>query len=173
MNDFNIQAASLMSGVSVHQIRAWEKRYQALTPKRLGNNFRSYSQEDVTRLKLLGHLTRHGIAISKIAGVETQELLKQYESFEIEEAKSPLPPPNAETKDKLDLLMNFLSVKRFDLIAHEVLKLKTLASVTGILIPLMKCLVNDPYVYADNDSKQLLKMLIDETSRISSHGHIR
>lgn len=173
MNDFNIQAASLMSGVSVHQIRAWEKRYNALTPKRLGNNFRSYSQEDVTRLKLLGHLTRHGIAISKIANIETQELLKQYESFEVEESKAPAAASIAETKDKLDLLVNFLSVKRFDLIAHEVLKLKTFASVTGILIPLMKCLVSDPYAYGDNDSKQLLKMLIEETSRISNQGQSR
>jgi DNA-binding transcriptional MerR regulator len=173
MNDFNIQAASLMSGVSVHQIRAWEKRYNALTPKRLGNNFRSYSQEDITRLKLLGNLTRHGIAISKIAGYETEELLKQYESLQADHSFRTEAEPSGETKDKLDLLLNFINVKRFDLVSHEVMKLKTIASVTGIMIPLMKCLVNDPYAFNEKESRNLLKLLIEETSRISNQGNMR
>jgi DNA-binding transcriptional MerR regulator len=173
MNDFNIQAASMMSGVSVHQIRAWEKRYNALTPKRLGNNFRSYSQEDITRLKLLGNLTRHGIAISKIAGYETDELLKQYESLQNDKSFQSESEPSTEIKDKLDLLLNFINVKRFDLVTHEVMKLKTIASVTGILIPLMKFLVNDPYAFNEKESRNLLKLLIEETSRISNQGHQR
>ncbi len=170
MNDFNIQAASMMSGVSVHQIRAWEKRYSALTPKRLGNNFRSYSQENITRLKLLGELTRRGIAISKIANLNTEELEKQYdylmnnESHHIEEDNS------VESTDKLELLINFLRAKRFDLVNHEILKLKTISSVSRIIIPLMKYIMKDNEAIYNREAKNLLNVLIDETSRISNNS---
>ena len=74
MNDFNIQAASMMSGVSVHQIRAWEKRYHALNPRRLGNNFRSYTHENIERLK--GKYPGFGRVIS---GFEERERLLEVE----------------------------------------------------------------------------------------------
>lgn len=167
MNDFNIQAASLMSGVSVHQIRAWEKRYNAVIPKRLGNNFRSYSQENITRLKLLGQLTRQGISISKIAGLPTEELKKQFDSLEIGEISLQQPEPAIDTKEKLDLLLNFLVVKRFDLVKHEVLKLTSLGSVTGVIIPMMKFLMNDFSSFQEQESKNLFKILVEETNRIS------
>jgi DNA-binding transcriptional MerR regulator len=169
MNDFNIQAASIMSGVSVHQIRAWEKRYHAVCPRRLGNNFRSYTQDNIMRLKLLGNLTRQGIAISKIAFLETEELKQQFESLENNEAPRIESEVFVETNEKLDLLLNFLTAKRFDIVRHEILKLHSLSSVTGILIPMMRFLMNDPAFSQVQESKSLLSLLIEETNRISTH----
>lgn len=167
MNDFNIQAASMMSGVSVHQIRAWEKRYHALNPRRLGNNFRSYTHENIERLRLLGELTRSGIAISKIAGLETEELKKQSSLLSVQSATKVEVEKTSEIKEKLELLLNFLMAKRFDLVKHEVLKLKTLASVTGVLIPIMKFLMNETSSFSDQESKKMLSVLLEETNRIS------
>ncbi len=169
MNDFNIQAASMMSGVSVHQIRAWEKRYHALNPRRLGNNFRSYTHENIERLRLLGELTRSGIAISKIAGLETEELKKQSGILNVQLSSNVEVEKTSDTKEKLELLLNFLMAKRFDLVKHEVLKLKTLGSITGVLIPIMKFLMNETSSLSDQESKKMLSVLLEETNRISEN----
>jgi len=167
MNDFNIQAASLMSGVSVHQIRAWEKRYNAVEPRRLGNNFRSYTQENVHRLKLLGELTKRGIAISKIAPLETIELQEQFDVLNKEESFSVSSEVFADTREKLELLLNFIQVKRYDLVKHEIMKFKTLVSVTGILLPMLKILMQTPATYETQESRGLLSSVVSEIERIS------
>jgi DNA-binding transcriptional MerR regulator len=167
MNDFNIQAASLMSGVSVHQIRAWEKRYNAVEPKRLGNNFRSYSQENIQRLKLLGELTRHGIAISKIAPLETKDLQEQVDSLALDKLQIVKTEVYPDTKEKLELLMNFLKVKRYDLVKHEIMKFKTLMSVTGIMVPILKVMMQSPSSFESLESRGLLSALVNEIERIS------
>ena len=33
MNSYNIQMVSKLTGISIHTLRAWEKRYQAVVPK--------------------------------------------------------------------------------------------------------------------------------------------
>jgi methanogenic corrinoid protein MtbC1 len=55
-------------------IRAWEKRYGAVTPHRTETNRRLYSQEDVERLSLLRRSTLLGRSIGQIAKLPTEEL---------------------------------------------------------------------------------------------------
>ena len=169
MNDFNIQAASLISGVTVHQIRAWERRYNAVRPKRLGNNFRSYTQENISRLKLLGILTRHGIAISKIAPLETFELQGQYDLLVANEKPRTDVSHYKENKEKLGFLMMFLSAKKIEILKHEVTKFETLSSVTEILIPIIKRLMSDS-AFKEQEYKDLLNTLIDQINRISNQA---
>jgi DNA-binding transcriptional MerR regulator len=166
MNDFNIQAASLISGVSQHQIRAWEKRYDAVTPRRLGNNFRSYSQENITRLKLLGYLTRCGIAISKIAKLSTSELQTQSEKLRFEEKSQVGVEVINDGKEKLEFLLVFLSSKKIDIIKHEISKFQTLSTVTQVLIPLMKKIMHSSD-FKDVEEQELLINIIENVKRIS------
>ena len=56
--------ASKISGVGVHTIRAWEKRYKALVPVRDAAGHRSYSKVDVEKLMLLSELCLLGYTIS-------------------------------------------------------------------------------------------------------------
>lgn len=167
MDSYNIQAASIISGVSVHQIRAWEKRYKAVMPKRLNNNFRSYSSEDIKRLKILGQLSRKGFPISQIAAADTAELENQLHSLDGELRNSRQGEEAFDPKEKLNLLLKFLMIKRYDLITHEVLKLKNLAALSGILIPLIRLMVINPTTWQEQDSKNLLNLLLDESQRIS------
>jgi hypothetical protein len=44
---FNIQLAAQMTGLTAHTIRAWEKRYQALSPERTNNGRRLYSSRSI------------------------------------------------------------------------------------------------------------------------------
>ncbi len=66
--------AAEASGVSAHTIRAWEKRYNAVTPERTQTGRRVYSREDVNRLILLAQLTNIGSAISQVANLPSKEL---------------------------------------------------------------------------------------------------
>ncbi len=169
MNDFNIQAASLISGVSVHQIRAWERRYSAIMPKRLGNNFRSYTQEEITKLKLLAKLTKHGIAISKIAALDVVELQYQYDLLLSNESQqTDITKGNAD-KEKLAFLLSFLSAHKLDILKYEVTKLNTLNSIIEILIPLIKSVMLQSDF--NNDENQiLLATLIEQINKISTHA---
>ncbi len=72
--DYTILAASEFSGVSTEAIRAWERRYKAIQPKRLSNGRRVYTQEDVSKLKILNQLTHEGYPISHIASLSFNKL---------------------------------------------------------------------------------------------------
>jgi methanogenic corrinoid protein MtbC1 len=65
---------SQLTGVSSHVIRAWERRYRAITPARTEGNQRRYSESDLNRLRLLSRAVAAGYAIGKVAGLSDREL---------------------------------------------------------------------------------------------------
>lgn len=71
---FPIRIAARRAGVSVDALRAWERRYRAVSPARTEGEQRLYSEADVERLALLRELTDAGHSISAIAGVSSDEL---------------------------------------------------------------------------------------------------
>ncbi len=64
---YSIKAVTALTGLGAETLRAWERRYQAIVPRRDENGRRSYSQLDLERLTLLANLTRQGHAISKVS----------------------------------------------------------------------------------------------------------
>jgi DNA-binding transcriptional MerR regulator len=165
MNDFNIQAASLFSGVSVHNIRAWERRYNAVIPKRLYNNFRSYSQDDLARLKLLGILTKLGISISKISALKNHELREQIELLGHNEKFLQNEESTKETEEALNLLLVFLSNKKTDILKHELSKFQTCNSIIEILIPIGKK-VNLQSSFNEEDKQSIFEVLFEQINKI-------
>jgi DNA-binding transcriptional MerR regulator/methylmalonyl-CoA mutase cobalamin-binding subunit len=69
-----IRVVTSRTGLSAHAVRAWELRYEAVTPQRSEGGHRLYSDEDIHRLRLLCSLTEGGRRIGQIAGLETAEL---------------------------------------------------------------------------------------------------
>ncbi len=69
-----IKSVAQQTGLTVHTIRAWEKRHGAVRPVRTANQRRLYSARDVARLKLLRHATLAGHAIGQIAQISLSEL---------------------------------------------------------------------------------------------------
>jgi DNA-binding transcriptional MerR regulator/methylmalonyl-CoA mutase cobalamin-binding subunit len=65
---------SRRTGLSTHVIRAWERRYNAVSPKRTDTTRRLYSEADIDRLKLLQSLSVSGLSIGQIANRSTAEL---------------------------------------------------------------------------------------------------
>lgn len=71
---YGIRAAATRTGVPAHTIRAWERRYGALSPSRSGTNRRVYDPSDIERLVLLRDAVARGHAIGSVAGLPTDAL---------------------------------------------------------------------------------------------------
>ena len=71
---YPIKVVSQMTGLSVHVIRAWEKRYNVVEPDRTDTNRRLYSEVDIEKLKLLNDALHLGHNIGGIANLSLSEL---------------------------------------------------------------------------------------------------
>ncbi len=71
---YTIGTAASLTGLSVHTIRAWERRYGALEPDRTGTNRRMYGEPDIERLALLRRVVESGHSIGQVAKLATDRL---------------------------------------------------------------------------------------------------
>ncbi len=81
---YPIAAASRLTGISVHTLRMWERRYGLKPSQRSGTRRRLYDRHDIQKLILLKSLVDRGHAIGRIAGMSLEDLEKQlYEMGDI------------------------------------------------------------------------------------------
>jgi len=78
MNDAHhpIQLVSRLTGLSMHVIRIWEQRYNAVEPRRTPTNRRLYTQQQIERLNLLREATQAGYNIGRVAQLPEAKLRK-------------------------------------------------------------------------------------------------
>lgn len=69
-----IQVVARRTGLSLHVLRVWERRYAAVAPHRDAANRRVYCDADIERLQLLQRCVAMGRAIGSIAGLPTDAL---------------------------------------------------------------------------------------------------
>ncbi len=74
MSTYSIKDLERLTGIKAHTIRAWEKRYGIVEPKRSESNIRAYTDKDLRKLMNVSILNRNGLKISKIAQMSLQEL---------------------------------------------------------------------------------------------------
>ena len=121
-----IQTAARLSGVLPDTIRAWEKRYKALSPDRDSSGSRQYSRNDVQKLWYLKALTEEGFKISRIAGKTLQELEGEYRYLYPEQGAQNSPPPIKENEfaqdASLERIRTSISNYSLDLLSHEIRK---------------------------------------------------
>lgn len=72
---FSIKVVAKRTGLTPHVIRAWEKRYQAITPTRTRTKRRLYSETDIERLLLLRRAKELGYSLKQVARLPTEKLL--------------------------------------------------------------------------------------------------
>ena len=65
---YPIRAVSKQTGISIDTLRAWERRYQVVSPQR-DERGRLFSAADVRRLKLLRAAVDQGHAIGQLAAL--------------------------------------------------------------------------------------------------------
>lgn len=78
-NMYTVAAASRMSGVPAETLRAWERRYRIITPRRDARGHRVYDATDVDRLRLLRRATELGHPISRLAALDPDSLRRTVE----------------------------------------------------------------------------------------------
>ena len=62
---YSIKQAAELTGLTKPQIRKWEERYQIVTPERLDNGYRIYSEEDIERLIKVKETIDQGFSIKQ------------------------------------------------------------------------------------------------------------
>lgn len=95
---YRIHMASEMTGVSEGLIRAWERRYGVLKPKRTPSGYRAYTQADIEVLRRLKKLTEEGVAIAEAVRLLPQ--IKREAKEHVEAQESPRKPPQEEQFQK-------------------------------------------------------------------------
>jgi hypothetical protein len=84
LNRHNIKIVAQATGLSPEAIRAWETRYQAVTPERAETGRRLYSQSELERLRLLAKLVQAGHRIGNIARLADEDLKALFSDFGVE-----------------------------------------------------------------------------------------
>jgi DNA-binding transcriptional MerR regulator len=74
MDQFTISELQKYSGVNVHSIRAWEKRYNALTPHRTQGNTRYYDGDQLRRLLNIVSLMNDEYKVSELCSMSDLKL---------------------------------------------------------------------------------------------------
>ncbi len=74
MLKYSIKDLEELSGIKAHTLRMWEKRHGIIKPKRTKTNIRYYSDDDLKRILNIAILNRHGIKISHLARLSSEEI---------------------------------------------------------------------------------------------------
>lgn len=105
-----ISTVTKRSGVKSDLVRAWERRYQAVSPTRTAGGHRVYTDLDIARLKLLNEATSSGHSIGQIANLSLDDLKKllQHESSAPVSTYKSITPPAAVTSERRFLAEDYI-----------------------------------------------------------------
>ena len=135
---YPIRAVARFTGLSVDTLRAWERRYQAVTPTR-GDRGRTYTDADVDRLKRLAILVGRGHPIGTVAQLSAADLARLLDGSDAQ-AHTRDEPPAA------DLTGLLRALDRYDLnavesvLARHAAVLPTRELVFAVILPLLRSL---------------------------------
>jgi DNA-binding transcriptional MerR regulator len=107
---YPIRAAAKLTGIPLDTLRAWERRYRTVKPKRAGRG-RVYSEDQIQKLLLLRRAVEQGHSIGQVAALgdrQLRELLEKSSALAAGESD----PNSADEKAVLAPILNALD--RFD-----------------------------------------------------------
>jgi len=144
IHKYPIQAVSRATGLSMHVIRAWEKRYNAIEPGRTDTNRRLYSEEDIQKLRLLNDVIHQGHSISSVANLSLDELKKILHREKTSENNFDTNSTSSIKNNVSDIISECIeSIKNYDAKKFETLLLSASAKLTQptlleeLIIPLV------------------------------------
>jgi MerR family transcriptional regulator, light-induced transcriptional regulator len=112
---YPISAVAKLTAIPLDTLRAWERRYQAVIPKRSARG-RVYSEEQIKRLLLLRQAVEQGHSIGQVAGVGDRQLRELLEKSSSLSARGPVSKASA-SKEILTPILGALD--RFDYAATD------------------------------------------------------
>ncbi len=124
----SIGTVAKLTGISVHTLRAWEKRHHVVSVVRSSTGRRLYSTDDVQRLRLLKQLTESGHSIGNVAPLDNAALEAMLDLANDEGSASRRDGRNAATTLAVSVYIDGESHSAWDeSVTHHVVKV---ASVT-------------------------------------------
>jgi len=66
---YNMKAVEQQTGISAPTLRAWERRYQLVTPRRTDSGYRLYSEQDIALLRWVRRRIDEGLTVGRIAAL--------------------------------------------------------------------------------------------------------
>lgn len=135
---YPIRAVSRLTGIAIDTLRAWERRYRAVTPSR-DDRGRMYTEADIARLRLLRSAVEGGHAIGRVAALDDDALahLSAQPAAPAARVQDSGPP------EALDISGLDAALRRFDTaaidreIARLALVLRPLTLVQDVLMPML------------------------------------
>lgn len=133
---YPIKKVVSITGISAMTLRAWERRYQPIEPKRDSNGYRSYSLQDIDKLTLMVQAKEQGHAISQISKLsiaELKTLLKEPDAI----LKKPINNSyNQLINEIIEALKNYQVTQCEELIKRSFIAVDLLVFITEIISPL-------------------------------------
>ncbi len=108
-----MRVVSQRTGLTPDLLRAWEKRYGAVTPVRSAGGQRHYTDADVERLQLLVRATKGGRQIGQVGALPNADLLRVIEADERSAALDRAPSTDG-VATEIFLSSALMAVERFD-----------------------------------------------------------
>lgn len=139
---FNIQFVSNMTGINPHTIRAWEKRYQAVVPRRDEKGRRLYSRPMIERLELLNKLVKMGNNISEVAGLDSEDLKNILGQFKVTDSRTQNYNENFDFQQTLQSVFLGIEFYKLDIFNHELSKCRKELSTYDYAIKIIAPVVN-------------------------------
>jgi DNA-binding transcriptional MerR regulator/methylmalonyl-CoA mutase cobalamin-binding subunit len=137
---YRIGAVARLTGLSEHLIRVWERRYQAVQPRRTDTGLREYSDADVNRLRLLKRATERGHAIGSVATLDDRQL-DRIAGQPTTLAETRDAPPDAVSDELTASFVKAISAMDLsaaeEVIARADASLGSRATALGVLIPIL------------------------------------
>jgi len=133
---YPIRAVSKLTGIGIDTLRAWERRYGAVTPDR-DDRGRMYTDADIARLRLLRGAVEHGHSIGRLARLSDEELRRFAETATAPSAADPV------RRTSLDTAALGAALRQYDALTidHEIARLasvlRPLEILEGVLMPLL------------------------------------
>lgn len=125
---YPIRTVALRTGVNPVTLRAWERRYGLVRPRRTASGHRLYSEADIEHIRRIMEMLRAGVAIGRVAQALEQDVLTQ-----AGEAPVPESPWLAYSQRMREAIRGF-DGRRLEHIYNEALALYPVALVTARLV---------------------------------------
>lgn len=109
MGTYRMKAVSQMTGIRSELLRMWERRYGLFKPRRAGNRYREFDDEDVRLLLYLREQIEAGRAIGELASEGREALLRR-----ITKATEPDEQPASTVVDELLQIAHQFDKRRLD-----------------------------------------------------------
>jgi hypothetical protein len=137
-----LRTVSKLTGLSPDVLRAWEKRYQVVTPGRGPRGTRLYSGDDVVHLRLLAGAVAAGRSIGDVVGLGRAELESLSATVRVVDelnGATPVAEPGVRVlREAFDAIELFDSSRLHRILSDAMLGLGIERFVDGIATPLLR-----------------------------------